>query len=268
MARDLGSARRRRDPASGRPRGLRVAVRATLHRGDRADRADHRRARREDDVLPRARDRGPALRPHVPLPAGDRRSHGHHEASGTARGHVAGGAAAVRVRAHRLRAPAGHLPRSSAGTTSARRRCRTRTTSRCTRRRRSVRSTSRRPMSPRRSRTSYSPRSSSTPSARASSRPRRSCCMALPATARARIASAIREMLRTPIAIPHALDIGGHTVRVFDPRTHEGLIDAPRRRGVGGEAALDGGLRSNAFDRRYVRVQATSGDARQRADPR
>jgi len=66
------------------------------------------------------------------------------------------------------------------------------------------------------------------------------------------IASAIREMLRTPVAIPHALDIGGHTVRVFDPRTHEAL--AASMEGVDPEEdlPLDSGLRSNSFDRRYV----------------
>ncbi len=67
------------------------------------------------------------------------------------------------------------------------------------------------------------------------------------------IASAIREMLRTPVAIPHALDIGGgHTVRIYDPRTHQAVDDPGRDGGEERESNLGGGLRGTSFDRRYV----------------
>ncbi|MEZ4503850.1 MAG: hypothetical protein R3C39_14605 [Dehalococcoidia bacterium] len=40
------------------------------------------------------------------------------------------------------------------------------------------------------------------------------------------IAAAIRGMLQSPLAIPHALDIGGRTMRLFDARVHEMHPDA------------------------------------------
>ena len=40
------------------------------------------------------------------------------------------------------------------------------------------------------------------------------------------VAAAIREMLREPMAIPHALELGGRIMRLFDAAVHEELPDA------------------------------------------
>lgn len=65
------------------------------------------------------------------------------------------------------------------------------------------------------------------------------------------IAAAIREMLLTPVAIPYAIDVGGHVVRVFDPRTHEAIgraaVVPPEF-----DEPVDSALREDAFDERYV----------------
>ena len=42
------------------------------------------------------------------------------------------------------------------------------------------------------------------------------------------VAAAIREMLREPIAIPHALDLGGRIMRLFDPSVHEEVVGGER----------------------------------------
>lgn len=62
------------------------------------------------------------------------------------------------------------------------------------------------------------------------------------------VAGAVRQMLRHPVAIPHALDISGHTVRLYDPRVHQAL-ETPSEP-PGGRAVS--GFRSRAHDARYV----------------
>jgi hypothetical protein len=60
------------------------------------------------------------------------------------------------------------------------------------------------------------------------------------------ISQAIRNVLPGDIAIPHALAIDGHIIRIYDPVNHQRLEDAPD----------DGGLtRDDTFDARWVRCR-------------
>lgn len=60
------------------------------------------------------------------------------------------------------------------------------------------------------------------------------------------IASAIRGMLPGSIAVPHALDLDGQTIKFFDGRVHERLS----RAAIGAEPALAEAMRS--MDQRYA----------------
>jgi predicted ATPase with chaperone activity len=62
------------------------------------------------------------------------------------------------------------------------------------------------------------------------------------------IAASIRNMLPGAVAIPHAIDVGGHTIRIFDPRSHEEIpfTAAPTMDGDGESFSR------NTYDRRYA----------------
>jgi SpoVK/Ycf46/Vps4 family AAA+-type ATPase len=60
------------------------------------------------------------------------------------------------------------------------------------------------------------------------------------------ISQAIREVLRGDMAVPHALSIDGHIIRIFDPVNHE-LID--------GAEDGSGLARTNPYDRRWVQCR-------------
>ena len=95
-------------------------------------------------------------------------------------------------------------------------------------------------------RTWSSATASSTSSARPSTPATRCSSTARPATARPSSRRRIRKLLDGDIAIPHALEVEGHIIRVFDPVVHEELpIDrADRPRST-----------STRHDRRWVRCR-------------
>jgi len=60
------------------------------------------------------------------------------------------------------------------------------------------------------------------------------------------ISQAIRNLLRGELSVPHAVDVDGHTIQVFDPVNHEPLPDPPTSEGL---------ELGNLHDRRWVRCK-------------
>ena len=56
------------------------------------------------------------------------------------------------------------------------------------------------------------------------------------------IAQALHNLLEGPIAIPHAIDVEGHTIRLFNPINHEPIPDA----------GADGWTTESRLDRRWI----------------
>ena len=80
-----------------------------------------------------------------------------------------------------------------------------------------------------------------------------------PGNGKSVISQAIRNLLDGDIAIPHALEVEGQIVRLFDPVNHEVL---PLADNAGAHRAKP------RPDRRWVRCSAAARHGRRRADAR
>ena len=56
-----------------------------------------------------------------------------------------------------------------------------------------------------------------------------------PGNGKSSIAKGIGRMLHGEVLIPYAIDVGGQTIRVFDPRVHHGSADSRSRRSDAGD---------------------------------
>lgn len=72
-----------------------------------------------------------------------------------------------------------------------------------------------------------------------------------PGNGKSSIAKGIGRMLKGDILIPHAIDVGGQTIRVFDPRIHQ-AVDEDQAEGNRREAFVPQGRSERRRDMRYV----------------
>jgi predicted ATPase with chaperone activity len=72
-----------------------------------------------------------------------------------------------------------------------------------------------------------------------------------PGNGKSTIAEAIGNMLGGAILVPYAVEVYGHIVRVFDPRVHHAVLDAPEESDASGILSATEDL-GNGRDRRWV----------------